>query len=126
MVAFFDLAAVGHDVSGLRGLLVAALPDAVLLDAWVADADTCEVGDLALGVGELVATARRALESLDSPSGTLQLTLESDELQLVTRQLADDVVAVFVFDGEVQLGLARVHVDQIADALRDRLPLTMG
>jgi predicted regulator of Ras-like GTPase activity (Roadblock/LC7/MglB family) len=125
-VALFDLAALGRDVSGLRGLLVAALPDAVLLAAWADEGDTWELGDLALGVCELLTTARRALESLDTPSGTLQLTLESNELQLVTRQLAGDVVAVFVFDSDVQLGLARVHVDQIADALRDGLPMPTG
>jgi len=109
-------------VTVLRGLFVTLMPDCVLFDAYTRPGADLVAEDVASHFGDLVRSNREGLESLQSWSQDMQVTIESADALVVVRELAGGFVASFVFDRDTPLGMVRLFVRQLLERLESFLP----
>ncbi len=110
-----------ESIEHLKGVVIVQLPDCVVWKSWQSMAfdDT----EIAAYFGDMVKAQRQACQSLNKGLQDLRFSIESDQLTLLVSELAKkNYVAVFVFSGQVALGLARYTVKRLSSIIAEHLP----
>ena len=99
----------------LRGVLISAMPDALLVWSWTRAGAPFDPSELA----ELGRAAAGCLGSLGVEARGATMTLETDDLQILAMPLDDALLVHVVFEGGVLPGLARAEAKSIVERLRE-------
>jgi hypothetical protein len=99
----------------LRGVLVSAMPDGLLVWSWTRAGVVFDAGELA----ELGRAAAGCLGSLGVEARGATMTLETDDLQILALPLDAALLVHVVFEGGVLPGLARAEAKSIVERLHE-------
>lgn len=111
-----------EDIPSLQGVLVIAMPDCLLFDAWVSAGASWLPEEVAGYFGDLFRANREGLKALGGRPTDMQVTLESPDHLIILRELTPDFVCACVFDHGAALGMVRVHLQRLIDRVRETLP----
>lgn len=111
-----------QDVPALRAVFITAMPDCLLYDSWLRTGESWTVEKAATYFGDLIRANREGLRSLSAWSEDLQITIESATTLIILRELNDDFSCGFIFDLDIPLGLARLHLEWLLARIRTHLP----
>lgn len=98
----------------LRGVLVSAMPDGLLVWSWARAGRPFEADELA----ELARASAACLASLGAEGRTSTMTLEAEGLQIHSLPFDGVLVAHVVFEGSLLPGMARAAAKQLTQRLR--------
>jgi hypothetical protein len=112
-----NIAQLVDNIPSLRAVLVATVPDCLLVTSWQRDGETWDAEAGAAFFGDLVRANRSGLELIGAWSSTMQTTIESGERVIVLRHIEAGIIGAFVFLRETPLGLVRLHVVRLAGEL---------
>lgn len=105
----------GNAHEQLRGVLVSATPDGLLVWSWTRAGLPFDPSELA----ELGRATAACLGSLGVEARGATMTLETDDLQVLAMPLDGPLLVHVVFDGGILPGLARAETKSIVDRLRE-------
>ncbi len=109
-------------VTGIKSVLITAMPDCLLYDSWMRFDLQVRMEDAATYFGDLVRANRQGLKALGSLSAEMQVTIEAKDNLVVLTELDEHFVCSCVFEPETPLGMIRLHVKRILDLVRQSLP----
>lgn len=99
----------------LRGVLVSAMPDGLLVWSWTRAGVPFDPSELA----ELGRTAAACLGSLGVEARGATMTLETDDLQVLALPIEGKLLVHVVFEGGVLPGLARAEAKLMGERLHE-------
>lgn len=111
-----------EDVPSLKAVIIIAMPDCLLFDAWVRSDLEWSAEQVAAYFGDLFRANREGLKALSSWSSDMQVTIESPEHHIVLRELARDFVCACVFERSAALGMVRLHCQRLIERVSSALP----
>ncbi len=109
-------------VPSLRGVIVTAMPDCLLIDSWMRDNENWASEDVAAYFGDLIRANREGLKALQAWSAEMEVTIESTDMLLVLREISTDFVVGFIFERATPLGMVRLHVRRSMGIFAEMLP----
>ncbi len=116
------LARASSEVPSLRAVFITAMPDCLLFNSWMRGDEDWAPEDVAAYFGDLVRANREGLRSLNSWSTDMQVTIESQSSLIVLRELSEDFVCCCVFETSTPLGMVRLHLKRLIEAIIADLP----
>ncbi len=110
------------DITGIRALVIAVMPDCLLFDSWKHDEEKFEPEDVASYFGDLIRANREGLRALSSLTQEMQVTIEAGDRLVILRELPGNFVAGFVMKADTPLGMVRIHVKRTLERLAEMMP----
>ncbi len=111
-----------EELPSLRAVLITAMPDCLLFDDWNRSDVSLEAERAAAYFGDLIRANHAGLKSMDALTDKMQVTVESDDVLIVIREIRDNFVVTAVFDAGSPLGMVRLFVDRILSVADKNLP----
>lgn len=106
---------------GLEAIVVSTLPDGLLLETWSRSQSSSDAALASAPIGQLIQSQKAVMAQL----GTALLgdmIIEGDRHLLLTRQLSSRLVACWLFNSQIPLGLARLQARQLGELVTSSLP----
>ena len=113
---------IAPSIAGLEAVIVTVIPDNLLYDAWSKDQRVADAEESATYFGDLVRVHFDALASVGVPRGDIQITIETDGLIVLLRNIRANYVISLVFQDTTPLGLMRLHTKRLIQFIDDNLP----
>lgn len=108
-----SLTQIASDVPSLQGVLITAMPDCLMFDAYLPSNTTWTPESVASYFGDLVRANREALKSMDNWSSDMQVTIESSESLIILKEVQEQFVIGFIFNLGTPIGMVRLHVQKM-------------
>ena len=119
---FEQIGELAEELPNLRAVLVTAMPDCLLFGDWARPDVDISSDKAAAYFGDLIRANHAGLKSMNSYSKQMQVTVESDDLLIVIREIRDNFVVTAVFDSGSPLGMVRLFVNRILESIDEKLP----
>lgn len=117
-----DLASVVRDIEPLRACLIVEARSGALHEAFRREGVPADPEAVARAVAGLARAQTDVVELSEAPQLT---TLEWPDVTVVVRSVSAAALVVFFFEPSVSLGMLRMHVTNVVDAVAPLLP-TVG
>lgn len=104
----------------LRAVVIARLPECMAWHSWTEEG--WDPVDVAAYFGDLARANRTAMKEVAGSTEPVSLFIEAPDQVIVVRDLRDDMVGVYVFDGSTPLGVVRLQTRRLERKVRDHLP----
>ena len=104
----------------LEGVVVTTLPDCL---AWeVSQKIEFDSEEIAAYFGDMVRAQRNACQTLSKDVTDIKLSIESEQFTVLATELNENFMAVFIFQSQTPLGMARLSMKRLASVIIENLP----
>jgi predicted regulator of Ras-like GTPase activity (Roadblock/LC7/MglB family) len=113
-------------VPSLEAAFVVAMPDCLLVEAWMRPELDWPVDEAASWLGDLYRANREGLTALGTSPRSAQITVEAPDRLVLLGEVGRDFLCACVFDRCAALGMARLYLRRVLDRLAVLLPTITG
>ena len=107
-------------IEHLDGVVIVQLPDCVAWNHWTRS--SWDASEVAAYFGDITRANRNAMKTVGAGGEEVRLTIESDTQLILTCDLNESLVAVYIFSKKIQLGMARLHSKRLGKEISKHLP----
>jgi predicted regulator of Ras-like GTPase activity (Roadblock/LC7/MglB family) len=115
---WLDLAS--REIQYLQGVVIAQIPDCIAWESW--ENYKFDSHEIAAYFGDMVKAQRNACQSLAKNTDDIQLSIESNKQTILVSELTDNFIAIFIFNKDIPLGMARFESRYLSTLILENLP----